>query len=206
MIISRSLTVFAAIALALLPQVANAKRPNIVFIMADDHGYQAMSCYGSNVNQTPNLDRIAKDGMRFDRCFVTNSICGPSRAVILTGKYSHLNGFTRNGNTFDGGQQTVAKLLQKAGYETAMVGKWHLRSEPTGFDYYDRLIGQGPYYNPKMRTNEGETGELGYREVKHVGYTTDIITDRTLAWLKEQRDGKRPFFLMCQHKAPHRNW
>jgi arylsulfatase A-like enzyme len=129
-----------------------ADRPNILFIMSDDHGYQALSCYGSKVNQTPNLDRIASQGMRFDRCFVTNSICGPSRATILTGKYSHLNGFARNGDVFDGSQPTVAKLLRQAGYQTAVIGKWHLGSEPTGFDYWHILIGQGPYYNPRMRT------------------------------------------------------
>lgn len=177
---------------------ANDQRPNILFIFADDHGYQALSCYGSNRNVTPNLDRIAKEGMRFDRCFVTNSICGPSRAVIQTGKYSHLNGFERNGRTFNGSQQTVAKLLQKAGYQTAMIGKWHLRSEPTGFDYYHVLKGQGPYYNPVMRTSNGD--------VKHVGYTTEIITDVALDWLKNDRSKEKPFLLMYQHKAPHRNW
>lgn len=173
-------------------------RPNILFIMADDHGYQAMSCYGSKVNKTPNIDRIAREGMRFDRCFVTNSICGPSRAVILTGKYSHLNGFERNGRTFNGNQQTVAKLLQKAGYQTAVVGKWHLRSDPIGFDYYHVLIGQGPYYNPPMKTPEGV--------VQHTGYTTEIITDEALKWLKNERQKDKPFYLMYQHKAPHRNW
>jgi arylsulfatase A-like enzyme len=178
------------------------ERPNILFIMSDDHGYQALSCYGSRVNQTPNLDRIAQEGMRFDRCYVTNSICGPCRAVILTGKYSHLNGFARNGDTFDGEQQTVAKLLQAAGYQTAMVGKWHLRSDPTGFDYWNVLIGQGPYYNPPMKT-PGPDGKPVV--VKHTGYTTDIITDHTLEWLKK-RDSARPFFLMYHHKAPHRNW
>ncbi len=183
---------------ACLSTLAAADRPNILFIMSDDHGYQAMSCYGSRVNKTPNLDRIAKEGMRFDRCFVTNSICGPSRAVILTGKYSHLNGFVRNGNTFDGGQQTVAKILRQSGYQTAVIGKWHLRSEPTGFDYYHVLQGQGPYYNPEMRTTNGN--------VKHTGYTTDIITDVALDWLKKKRDQEKPFFLIYQHKAPHRNW
>jgi arylsulfatase A-like enzyme len=173
-------------------------RPNIVFIFSDDHGYQAMSCYGSRVNQTPNLDRLATEGMRFDRCFVTNSICGPSRAVIQTGKYSHLNGFYRNGLTFDGEQQTAPKLLQQAGYQTAMIGKWHLRSDPTGFDYWNVLIGQGPYYNPPMKTPQGT--------VKHTGYTTDIITDLTLNWLENERDTDKPFLLMYQHKAPHRNW
>ncbi|MBW3598761.1 MAG: sulfatase [Planctomycetes bacterium] len=175
-----------------------AERPNILFIMSDDHAYQAMSCYGSNRNQTPNLDRLAKEGMRFDRAFVTNSICGPSRAVILTGKYSHLNGFARNGQTFNGRQQTVAKLLQKAGYQTAVIGKWHLGSDPTGFDHWHILIGQGPYYNPPMLMPEGR--------VNHTGYTTDIITDLTLDWLKEKRDPEKPFFLVYQHKAPHRDW
>jgi len=174
------------------------KRPNILFIMSDDHGYQAMSCYGSKVNQTPNLDRIARDGMRFDRCFVTNSICGPCRAVILTGKYSHLNGFVRNGNRFDGSQQTAPKLLQKAGYQTAVIGKWHLGSTPTGFDFYHVLRGQGPYYNPPMDTSDGPK--------KHIGYTTDIITNVALNWLKERRDKTKPFYLQYQHKAPHRNW
>lgn len=178
-------------------------RPNILFIMSDDHAFQAMSCYGSKVNHTPNLDRIANEGMRFDRCYVTNSICGPSRAVILTGKYSHLNGFERNGRTFDGSQQTVAKLLQEAGYQTAVVGKWHLRSVPTGFDYYNVLVGQGPYYNPPMRTMDS-TGQPTV--IKHTGYTTDIITDHALDWLTNKRDAEKPFFLMYQHKAPHRNW
>ncbi len=177
---------------------AHAARPNILFIMADDHGYQALSCYGSRLNRTPNLDRIASEGMRFDRCYVTNSICGPSRAVILTGKYSHLNGFRTNRDRFDGSQQTVAKLLQKAGYQTAMFGKWHLRSTPTGFDYYHILIGQGPYYNPTMLTPEGR--------VKHTGYTTEVITDELLKWFQNDRDPNKPFFVMYHHKAPHRNW
>jgi arylsulfatase A-like enzyme len=129
---------------------------------------------------------------------VTNSICGPSRAVILTGKYSHLNGFTRNGNRFNGQQQTVPKLLQQAGYQTAMVGKWHLKSEPTGFDFWHVLIGQGPYYNPPMKTPDGV--------VKHTGYTTEVITDVALDWLKTKRQAGKPFFLMYHHKAPHRNW
>lgn len=175
-----------------------ADRPNILFIFADDHGYQALSCYGSKVNSTPNLDRIANQGMRFDRCFVTNSICGPSRAVVLTGKYGHLNGFVRNGDVFNGNQQTASKLLQQAGYQTAVMGKWHLESDPVGFDDWKILIGQGPYYNPRMKTPRGfET---------HTGYTTDIITDAALEWLKSKRDPEKPFFLMYQHKAPHRQW
>lgn len=179
---------------------AAVERPNILFIMSDDHGYQAISAYGSNRNQTPNIDRIAKEGMRFDRAFVTNSICGPSRAVILTGKYSHLNGFIDNSANafFNGRQQTAPKLLQAAGYQTAVIGKWHLNSDPTGFDYWHILIGQGPYYNPRMKTAAGI--------VEHEGYTTDIITDLALEWLDKGRDKTKPFFLMYQHKAPHRNW
>lgn len=188
----------ALLGLLLASPALAADRPNILFIFADDHGYQALSCYGQSAIQTPNLDRIANEGMRFNRAFVTNSICGPSRAVVLTGKYSHLNGFERNGRTFNGDQPHVAKYLQDAGYQTAVIGKWHLRSQPTGFDYYHVLQGQGPYYNPPMLTPEGQ--------VKHTGYTTDIITDETLKWLKEDRKGDQPFFLMYQHKAPHRNW
>ncbi|HTN73671.1 MAG TPA: sulfatase [Pirellulaceae bacterium] len=185
--------------LASAGQAAETKtRPNILFIMSDDHAYQAMSCYGSQMNKTPNLDRIAKEGMRFDRAFVTNSICGPCRAVILTGKYSHINGYTRNQGAFNGEQQTVAKLLQTAGYQTAVIGKWHLGSDPTGFDHWEILQGQGPYYNPVLRSATGPT--------KHEGYTTEIVTDRTLEWLKSKRDTDKPFFLMYQHKAPHRNW
>ncbi len=189
--------IFLVVGCIVEPVATQAARPNILFIMADDHGYQAMSCYGSQVNQTPNLDRIAREGMRFDRCYVTNSICGPCRAVILTGKYSHLNGFVRNGNRFNGEQQNVAKLLQAAGYQTAVIGKWHLGTEPTGFDHWHVLKGQGPYYNPNMLVPGGS--------VQHTGYTTEIITDETLKWL-EQRDDEKPFFLLYWHKAPHRNW
>lgn len=173
-------------------------RPNILFIMSDDHGYQAISAYGSRMNQTPHIDRLAKEGMRLDRCFVTNSICGPCRAVILTGKYSHLNGYRVNEKKFDGSQPTVPKMLQTAGYETALIGKWHLGSDPTGFDHWHILQGQGPYYNPAMKTPTGV--------VKHIGYTTEIITDLTLEWLEKGRNPAKPFFLMYQHKAPHRNW
>ena len=177
---------------------APAIRPNIVMIFSDDHAFQAISAYGSKINKTPNLDRIAQQGMRFDVCVVNNSICGPSRAAILTGKYSHKNGFFRNGNRFDGSQQTFPKLLQQAGYQTAMIGKWHLETDPTGFDFWEILIGQGPYWNPPMIRN-------GQR-INHEGYTTDIIGDLSLKWLKEQRDPEKPFMLFFQHKAPHRNW
>lgn len=190
-----------AAALAVLGPSAFAAdtRPNIVFIFTDDHAAQSMSCYGSKINRTPNLDRIATEGILFKNCFCTNSLCGPSRAVVLTGKYSHLNGFIDNSPTarFDGSQQTMPKLLKAAGYQTAVIGKWHLGSDPTGFDYSEILVGQGPYFNPPMIKN----GE----RVRHLGYTTDIITDLALDWLKN-RDAERPFLLMYQHKAPHREW
>jgi len=185
----------------LVPTVAFAQKPpNIVFIFSDDHAYQAVSAYGHPLKllETPNLDRIAKQGMRFDRCLVPNSICGPSRACVLTGKYNHANGFYNNSNSrFDGSQFTFPKLLQKAGYQTAIIGKWHLISDPTGFDYWHILPGQGIYYNPPMIKN----GE----RVKHDGYVTDLITDFSLDWLSK-RDKDKPFLLMCQHKAPHREW
>ncbi len=175
-----------------------AKRPNIIFIFTDDHTAAALSAYGSAVNVTPNLDRIAQEGMRFDQCLVTNSICAPSRAVILTGKHSHINGQLTNGNRFDGAQQTFPKLLQTAGYQTGIIGKWHLRSEPTGFDHWQVLIGQGPYYNPRFLI-PGDT-------IRIEGYTTNIITDLALDWLENGRDVTKPFMLMYQHKAPHREW
>ncbi len=178
-------------------------RPNIVFIFTDDHCTQALSAYDPERISTPNMDRIAEGGMRFNRCYVTNALCGPSRAVIQTGKYSHINGFMRNGQSFNMEQQTFPKLLQKAGYQTAIVGKWHLEVTPQGYDYYDVLVGQGPYYNPPMIT-KGEDGKPVTR--KHTGYTTEIIAEKSLHWLKEDRDPDKPFMLMFQHKAPHRNW
>ncbi|MFO0975375.1 MAG: sulfatase [Planctomycetaceae bacterium] len=177
-----------------------ATRPNIVFIFCDDLTCQAISAYGESRHllETPNLDRLAKQGMQFNRCLVTNSICGPSRATILTGKYSHRNGFYNNSNcTFDSSQTTFPKLLKQAGYQTAVIGKWHLVSDPTGFDYWNILPGQGLYYNPPMIRN----GE----RVKTEGYVTDIITDLSIDWVKN-RDRSKPFLLMSQHKAPHREW
>ena len=193
-------------------EAADTKRPNIVFIFADDHAYQAIGAYGSylkDVVRTPNLDKLAGQGTLFRRCMVTNSICGPMRAVIQTGKHSHLNGFIRNGNKFNGHQTTFPKLLRKAGYQTAVVGKWHLGTHqaPQGFDYSEVLIGQGPYYNPTMLKDAKGTGDNAKRtKEKHTGYVSDIITDLTLKWLKEGRDKSKPFMLMCQHKAPHRAW
>jgi arylsulfatase A-like enzyme len=177
-----------------------ADRPNIVFIFSDDHAYQAVSAYGDpkKLIETPNIDRIAREGVRFDRCVVPNSICGPSRATVLTGKYSHINGFYNNTNSkFDGTQVTFPKLLKAAGYQTALVGKWHLVSEPTGFDFWQILPGQGIYYNPPMI-------RMGER-IRNEGYVTDIVTDASLEWL-EKRDKSKPFLMMMQHKAPHREW
>ena len=173
------------------------ERPNIVFIMSDDHAYQAISAYQGNLIQTPHIDRLAEEGVLFERAFVTNSICAPSRAVILTGKHSHLNGILDNSQVFDGTQQTFPKLMQYVGYETAMIGKWHLGSAPTGFDYYRILRGQGEYYNPIFISSE-DTATME-------GYVTDLTTDIALNWLKD-RQPDRPFCLMLHHKAPHRNW
>lgn len=176
------------------------KRPNIIFMMTDDHTTQAMSCYGGNLIQTPNMDRIANEGVRFDNCYAVNALSGPSRACILTGKFSHENGFTDNASTFNGDQQTFPKLLQKAGYQTAIVGKWHLITQPQGFDYWSILSGQheqGDYYNPDFLENGKPRQEQGY--------VTDIITDKAIRFL-ENRDKTKPFCMMYHQKAPHRNW
>ena len=175
----------------------HAGRPNILFIMSDDHAYQAMSCYSGKLNQTPNIDRIAKEGVIFTNSFVTNSICAPSRAVMLTGKFSHANGHLDNTLAFNGSQVTFPKLLRASGYETAMIGKWHLESDPTGFDYWNILPGQGDYYNPDFI-------EMGKRN-KIEGYVTNLITDFSIKWL-DKRDKKKPFCLLLHHKAPHRCW
>lgn len=184
---------------------SSVKRPNIVFIMTDDHAAHAISAYGSRLNKTPNIDRLATEGMKFENCFVTNSICTPSRAVILTGKYSHLNGVPVF-NHIDNSQPLLSKYMQAAGYHTGMIGKWHLGGndpkrpddgKPTGFDYWNILPGQGAYFDPVMI-------EMGERK-KLNGYTTDIITDLAIEFIKK-RPAEKPFFLMYHHKAPHRNW
>jgi arylsulfatase A-like enzyme len=172
-------------------------RPNILFIMSDDHAYQAISAYESGLIHTPNIDKIGEQGIVYNKAFVTNSICAPSRAVILTGKYSHQNGVTGNAQVFDGTQQTLPKLLQENGYETAIVGKWHLKSQPTGFDHWNVLPGQGDYYNPEFI-------KMG-KDTVYNGYVTEIITTLSLDWL-QNRNREKPFFLMMHHKAPHRSW
>lgn len=177
------------------------ERPNILFIFSDDHAPHAIGAYGgplAALDPTPNIDRLAAQGVLFRNSFCTNAICGPSRAVILTGKHSHINGFRHNGDTFNGDQPTVAKMLRAAGYQTAMIGKWHLKSKPQGFDHWQVLPDQGVYYNPDFDTAEGRT--------TIEGYCTDVITDLSLEWLEKGRDKSKPFMLMCQHKAPHRNW
>jgi len=173
------------------------EKPNILYIMADDHAQQALSCYNGELNKTPNLDQIAKEGVQFTNSFVTNSISGPSRAVLLTGRHSHLNGVIKNHMAFDSTQQTFPKLLHKAGYQTAMIGKWHLESQPTGFDYWKILPGQGDYYNPDFI-------EMG-RRYRDTGHVTNLITSSGLEWLK-QRDKDKPFGLMVHFKAPHGTW
>jgi arylsulfatase A-like enzyme len=179
-------------------QKAESVRPNIIFIFSDDHALRAISAYGDALNKTPNIDRLADEGMLFRNSFCTNSICGPSRAVIQTGKFSHINGFKENGDTFDASQQTFPKRMREGGYTTAIIGKWHLKSEPAGYDYWKVLPGQGSYYNPDFLSSEG---------IERInGYVTDIITDMTVDWLENHRDKSKPFMLMTQHKAPHREW
>ena len=178
----------------------DGKRPNILFIMTDDHTTQAMSCYGSKLVQTPNLDRIANEGIRMDNCYATNALSGPSRACILTSKLSHINGFTDNASKFNGDQQTFPKLLQANGYETAVIGKWHLISEPQGFNFYSILTGQeeqGDYFDPDFKENG--------KDITEKGYVTDIIGDKAIKYLSN-RDKNKPFCLMFHQKAPHRNW
>ena len=173
-------------------------RPNIIFIFSDDHAYQTISAYGNKLVQTPNIDRIAKSGAIFKNTFITNSICGPSRACLLTGKYSHVNGYTLNEKSFDASQQVFPELLQQSGYQTAWVGKMHLGVFPKGLDYCNILPGQGDYYNPYFVTPNKDTTQVA-------GYVTNIITDLSLNWLNT-RDTSKPFFLVIGQKATHRSW
>jgi arylsulfatase A-like enzyme len=173
------------------------EKPNILFIMADDHAFQAISAYGHGLNSTPNIDRIAADGVKFNQAFCTNSISAPCRAVILTGKFSHMNGLLDNSDRFNGYQSTLPKLLRPAGYQSAMIGKWHLKTDPVGFDFWRILLDQGPYYNPDLKDSTGTH--------RYPGYTTTVIGDQAIEWL-DKRDPEKPFLLMVHHKAPHRNW
>ena len=199
----RVIFTFLIVLISLCPVAAAGERPNILFIFTDDHAPHAIGAYDGiykKLNPTPNIDRLASEGVLFRNSFCTNSICGPSRAVIITGKHSHKNGFRRNSDCFDGDQQTFPKLLQKAGYQTAIFGKWHLKSDPQGFDQWKVLPGQGRYYYPDFKCR-------GKKELVQVkGYCTDIVTQMAIDWLTKERDPDRPFMLMCQHKAPHRNW
>ncbi len=181
-------------------QKQEQKPLNIVYIMTDDHTAQMMSCYDNRYVETPNLDRIAADGVRFTNSFVANSLSGPSRACMLTGKHSCANKFYDNSTcVFDSSQQTFPKLLQKAGYQTALIGKWHLESLPTGFDYWKIIPGQGDYYNPRFITQQNDT-------IKERGYLTNLITDHAIEWMENERNGEKPFCLLIHHKAIHRNW
>ena len=177
------------------------KRPNILFIMADDHAAKAISCYGHGINHTPHIDRLANEGMRMNHCYVSNSICTPSRAAILTGTYNHVNGVMTLADGINNRLPNVAKHLRGSGYQTAIFGKWHLGEgpahQPTGFDDWAVVPGQGDYHDPVFHEPAGATS--------YSGYVTDIITDKSLDWLKA-RDTSKPFMLMCHHKAPHRSW
>jgi len=173
-------------------------RPNILFIFSDDHAAHAISAYGSRINRTPHLDRLAREGMLFRHAFVTNSICAPSRATVLTGQFGHLNGVPTNVELLHPTTVTFPKLLQASGYQTSIIGKWHLKTLPEGFDHYEVVDDVGDYYNPTfIRPRD---------TVRVVGYATDLITDRVLEWLDKGRDQSRPFLMMYQHKAPHRPW
>lgn len=194
-----SLIFLASHSSQLLAQTSTkAKQPNIVFIISDDHAFQAIGAYGGKLMPTPNIDRIAKEGAIFQNSFVTNSICGPSRATLLTGKYSHQNGYTLNEKKFDVNQFLFSRLLQENNYQTAWVGKWHLGNLPQGFDYFNILRGQGNYYNPDFISSNKDT-------IKQNGYVTNIITDKSLDWLNT-RDPNKPFCLVIGEKATHREW
>lgn len=182
----------------LLPIIVTAQqKPNIIYIMSDDHDANAISAYGSQLLATPNIDRLAKEGMLFKQAFVGNSICGPARATLLTGQHSHKNGMKDNRTRFDGTQITMPKLLQQYGYQTAIVGKWHLHTYPTGFDYWKILPGQGLYYQPRLISMTGDTNT-------YAGYATEVITEEAIDWLDKRRDDTKPFLLLLHHKAPHR--
>jgi len=187
---------FWLISLFVTESLLAQQKPNIIYIMSDDHDADAISAYNKTLIQTPNIDRLAKEGVKFNHAFVGNSICGPARATLLTGQHSHKNGVIDNRKRFDSSRVSLPKLLQAAGYQTAIIGKWHLHSYPTGFDYWKILPGQGLYVNPRLIQMNGDT-------ITQQGYATDVITDETIKWL-ERRDKTKPFVLLLHHKAPHR--
>ena len=196
--------IYTYLAFCIAVTLQASERPNILFLFSDDHAIKTISAYGgplTKVAPTPNIDRLANEGALFLNSFCANSICGPSRATILTGKHSHKNGFMRNGNRFNPDQWTVAKALQASGYNTAVIGKWHLNTNPQGFDHWEVLPGQGSYYNPVFIQMDG-------KRKRFEGYATDITTDKAIAWLdkRKKNENQKPFFLMCQHKAPHRTF
>jgi arylsulfatase A-like enzyme len=199
------ITKFSILTLLALPALCPAApRPNVLFIMADDHTTQALGCYGSRLaglNPTPTLDKFAAEGMRFDRVFCTNAICTPSRASILTGQYPRTNGVLDLDGSLDANNQHLASEMKAAGYETAMIGKWHLMKEPAAFDHYCVLPGQGSYFNPTFRVRGGKAWPGN--TIQKQGHSTDVITDLTLEWLKSGRNKDNPFFLMHHYKAPH---
>lgn len=189
---------FAFFLLLLSVQTFAQQRPNIIYIMSDDHDGNAISAYTKKLTSTPNIDRIAKEGVLFRNCFVANSLCAPARATILTGQFSHMNGLKNNATRFDSSKITMPKLLQQANYQTAIIGKWHLRSYPTGFDYWKILPGQGIYFDPQFIDMKGDTANIK-------GYVSDITADETINWLNN-RDRSKPFLLMMHNKAPHRDF
>ena len=179
---------FLIILLFISTHLTAQQKPNIIYIMSDDHDADAISAYNKNFISTPNIDRLAKEGMLFKNAFVGNSICGPARATLLTGQHSHKNGMKDNRTRFDSSKIILPKLLSPAGYQSAIIGKWHLVSYPTGFDYWKILPGQGLYYDPRMISMNGDTTVIK-------GYATDVITDEALNWL-DNRDKQKPFLLL----------
>lgn len=190
---------YLLIPLLLTGALLNAQRPNIIYIMSDDHDALAISAYSDRLIRTPSIDRIARNGILFQNSFVGNSICSPARATLITGQHSHMNGVRDNRTVFDGSRMTLPKLFQQGGYQAAMFGKWHLHSLPTGFDYWQVLPGQGVYYDPRMIGMNGDTFTVN-------GYATDVITQAAIDWMKGKRDPAKPFLMFLHQKAPHRNW
>lgn len=196
------LTLLAIICMVSVSCQHEKQRPNIIFIMSDDHAAQAISSYGSAINKTPNIDRLAKEGALFTNCFAANALCAPSRATLISGKHCATNGFKLNGDRFDNSQVTFPMLLQEAGYETALFGKWHLVTEPKGFDYYNILPGQGGFFNFRLKEKGKEWKDGNKGGVPQKGYLTDVLTDYSIDWIKNREKGK-PFCLLLHHKAPH---